>query len=632
MIKKMSVVFLTALSCHFVWAAPLPLLDLNSPDAAKQVSPSGQDNAEIKVDGGKLAFTMTPTDKNKWPGIAVKPDGGTWDLSPYGYVDVKIKNLGAEDVTVAVRLDDSSKLVNSGAWITAVQKLKANENSTVRLYLTDLTYGRKYILQKPYVSQLLIFGNNLKGATTLVVESIVADGVDGETPKWFLPLKSPADGVLADFAAKTPLKIDHRRTTGEITADGLKVKLSPANGGEVGVMIAPADAKWSLIQFNQVDFYLANPTSEEQKVYCAVNNYANIARKDGVSQEVTLAPGSRQKVTVPFAVEEPWQSRVQSDGKAKTSDAASEKVRTAGDVGGSDLTSDEVTCVVIGSQNNAKTAEVVVEKIVASVKDPEILPDWSGSRPPVPGKWKLTLEENFDGAALNENLWNKKMPWVGLIPGELQRYNPNNIEVKDGMLQLRATREKGYLNNDEKLPFPQGEYTSATVTSYGKWQQAYGYFEARLRTQKAVGVWPAFWGMPFHGTGLEARKIGTTKGGVEVDIFEHPSRFGFYRSNIACHWDGYAADHKKTGISRVYYTPDKDGFVVAGLLWEPGKMTWFVNQKKVGEWESNAVPTVPIYLKFTIQMGSWGGYIVEDDKLKDDRFLIDYVKVWQKEE
>ena len=350
------------------------------------------------------------------------------------------------------------------------------------------------------------------------------------------------------------------------------------------------------------------------------------------SEKAVVPPGAKMKVTVSFIGKEPWQSFIQSNGKARTTDAASERTKAAGDKGGQDLSSDEVSAVTVASGATSQPGEIIIEKIIASVAAPDQLPEWSETRPPVPGNWTLTLNENFDGDAINEALWNKKMPWVGLIPNELQRYNPNNVSVKDGMLHLRAAREKGYLNGIANPAFPEGKYTSAVVTTYEKWSQAYGYFEARLKPQTAIGVWPAFWGMPFHGPGPEARRNGTTRGGAEIDIFEHPTRFGPYRTNIAVHWDNYGADHKKTGISRVYYTPDKDGFVTAGLLWEPGKLTWFINQKVVGVWESPAVPTVAIYLKLTIQMGNWGGFIVEDDKLTRQDFLIDYVRVWQRDD
>ena len=612
------------------------LIDIKSAAAVKRFSASAQPDAAVKYENGKIAFVLGNTPKTPWAGVAVKPAGGeVWNLADCGYIDVNITNPNKFDIQLYARVDDSSKLIVSGAWITAQQKIKANTTETIRIHLADLSYGRKYILQRDQISQILLFGGPKDTRTSVILNSITTGGKAGETPAWFLPLLSPEkDGVLADFAGNSnAVKISPLQAESSKKANsGLDVSFKASAGSVSAVLINPDKAKWNLSFFNQVDFYLSNPTGQPQSVICAVNNNMNPPLDNCASEKAVIPPGAKMKVTVSFIGKEPWQSFIQSNGKAKTTDAASERTKAAGDKGGQDLSSDEVSAVTVASGDTSKPGEIIIEKIIASVAAPDRLPEWSGTRPPVPGNWTQTLNENFDGDTINEALWNKKMPWVGLIPNELQRYNPNNISVKDGMLHLRAAREKGYLNGIANPAFPEGKYTSAVVTTHEKWSQAYGYFEARLKPQTAIGVWPAFWGMPFHGLGPEARRIGTTRGGAEIDIFEHPTRFGPYRTNIAVHWDNYGADHKKTGISRVYYTPDKDGFVTSGLLWEPGKLTWFINQKVVGVWESPAVPTVAIYLKLTIQMGNWGGFIVEDDKLTQQYFLIDYVRAWQRDD
>jgi len=612
------------------------LIDIKSAESVKQISASAQPDAAVKYENGKIAFVLDNTPKTPWAGVAVKPAGSeVWNLTDCGYIDVNITNPNKFDIQIYARVDDSSKLIVSGAWVTAQQKIKANTTEIIRIYLADLSYGRKYILQCDQISQILLFGGPKDTRTPVILNSITTGGKAGETPAWFLPLLSPGkDGVLADFAGNSDsVKVSPLQTASSKKANsGLDVSFKASAGSVSAVLFNPDKAKWNLSFFNQVDFYLSNPTGQPQSVICAVNNNMNPPLDNCAAEQAVVPPGAKMKVTVSFIGKEPWQSFIQSNGKAKTTDAASERTKAAGDKGGQDLSSDEVSAVTVASGDTSKPGKIIVEKIIASVAAPDQLPEWSGTRPPVPGNWTQTLNENFDGDTINEALWNKKMPWVGLIPNELQRYNPNNVSVKDGMLHLRAAREKGYLNGIANPAFPEGKYTSAVVTTHEKWSQAYGYFEARLKPQTAIGVWPAFWGMPFHGPGPEARRNGTTRGGAEIDIFEHPTRFGPYRTNIAVHWDNYGADHKKTGISRVYYTPDNDGFVTAGLLWEPGKLTWFINQKVVGVWESPAVPTVAIYLKLTIQMGNWGGFIVEDDKLTRQDFLIDYVRVWQRDD
>jgi len=118
---------------------------------------------------------------------------------------------------------------------------------------------------------------------------------------------------------------------------------------------------------------------------------------------------------------------------------------------------------------------------------------------------------------------------------------------------------------------------------------------------------------------------------MEFDILEGLSRFGPYRFNLACHWDGYGKDHRKVGTGRVYFRPDAEGFITVGFLWEPGRTTWYCNGAPVGTWASLRVGSVPEHLILCTQMGGWEGFDIEDARLPDD-FIVDYVRAWQKDE
>jgi hypothetical protein len=47
------------------------------------------------------------------------------------------------------------------------------------------------------------------------------------------------------------------------------------------------------------------------------------------------------------------------------------------------------------------------------------------------------------------------------------------------------------------------DYASGTLQTWGRWQQRYGYFEARMRLPKGQGLWPAFWLLDASGSGNE---------------------------------------------------------------------------------------------------------------------------------
>ena len=149
-----------------------------------------------------------------------------------------------------------------------------------------------------------------------------------------------------------------------------------------------------------------------------------------------------------------------------------------------------------------------------------------------------------------------------------------------------------------------------------------------MKLPSAPGLWPAFWMMPDRGQG---DRQSTSNGGMEFDILEHLTGWGPNRYNIAMHWDGYGKEHKSTGSDRIYVQPDKDGFIVAGLLWEPGRLVYYGNGSEVLRFESPRVANVPAILMFTMPTGGWDNTPLDDQKLPAD-FVIDWVRAWQRKD
>src|SRR5207237_878222 len=159
--------------------------------------------------------------------------------------------------------------------------------------------------------------------------------------------------------------------------------------------------------------------------------------------------------------------------------------------------------------------------------------------------------------------------------------------------------------------------------------QRYGYFETRIKSPKAPGLWPGFWMMPDRGVnvGPQWKRQDTAHGGMELDIFEQLTRWGPYRTNIAMHWDGYQKKHKQTGSPYIYFQPDKDGFLTVGLLWSPGLLVYYYNGAEVARWECDRISNIPADLMFTLPMGGWDNSPL-DDKTLPDELVVDYVRCW----
>jgi len=83
----------------------------------------------------------------------------------------------------------------------------------------------------------------------------------------------------------------------------------------------------------------------------------------------------------------------------------------------------------------------------------------------------------------------------------------------------------------------------------------------------------------------------------------------------------------------VYYGPTQDGWHVFGMLWEPGRITWFCDGIKTAEWEDDRVGEMPAYFILSAQLGGWG---IPEDKKKPAAenlpasFEVDYVRAWQR--
>ncbi|QBR88381.1 Ig-like domain repeat protein [Microbacterium wangchenii] len=115
----------------------------------------------------------------------------------------------------------------------------------------------------------------------------------------------------------------------------------------------------------------------------------------------------------------------------------------------------------------------------------------------------VLLDDGFDAPALDASVWNRG--WVDGVDGEMttpvnvgteiQCYDPDNIRIQDGSLELhfveRATECERRGTSFEY------DYAGAMIQSWKKFAVGPGSFvEARMRTEQAphgIANWPAFW-------------------------------------------------------------------------------------------------------------------------------------------
>lgn len=235
---------------------------------------------------------------------------------------------------------------------------------------------------------------------------------------------------------------------------------------------------------------------------------------------------------------------------------------------------------------------------------------------------ELVIEDNFDtDGAPNSALWSYDIGTGqnGWGNNELQYYTdrPENVSVRNGMLLITARQES----------YEGSSYTSARLLTKGKFEQAYGRFEARMKLPWGQGMWPAFWMLGADIDGNPWPAAG------EIDIME----FRGQEPNIihgSVHGPGYSAGEAITKA----YTLENDrfdtGFHVFGIEWGPDYVNYYVDDvlynqitpsDVTGEWVFNK----PFYILINLAVGGSFVGAPNSETVFPQTMLVDYVRVYK---
>jgi beta-glucanase (GH16 family) len=236
---------------------------------------------------------------------------------------------------------------------------------------------------------------------------------------------------------------------------------------------------------------------------------------------------------------------------------------------------------------------------------------------------------------------------------ELQWYQPENAVCKDGFLVIEARKEKKpnprYIAPDTDGNVGRGrrdwqnrptiEITSASVTTRGKHSWLFGRFEIRAKIDTRAGSWPAFWMMGTQGRWPACG---------EVDIMEYFDNLVL--ANVA--WAGKpggapqpngAAWNTKRQTLKSLPANWSDQFHTWRMDWDAKSIKLFLDYKQVNEQDlsqtlntarGRSAPENPFveggaYLILNQAIGGQAGGDPSHTEFPV-RFLIDYVRVWQK--
>ena len=235
--------------------------------------------------------------------------------------------------------------------------------------------------------------------------------------------------------------------------------------------------------------------------------------------------------------------------------------------------------------------------------------------------WRLAFRDEFSGTRLSTRHWATCYWWAttgctNQGNHELEWYQPANVQVGAGALQLTARRERA-IGDGKSFP-----YTSGLVATIGpsddRFSFRYGFVETRVRVPAGTGFWPAFWMLP---TSRDAKP--------EVDVFEilgdQPRT-----TSMHVHWRGPGNSDLVDGAE--WTGPDfTAGWHTFGLDWEPDGLTWYVDG--VERWRVSdpaRIPREPMYLIANLAVGGDNTRPPTTATRFPSRFLLDYVRVWHR--
>jgi len=281
------------------------------------------------------------------------------------------------------------------------------------------------------------------------------------------------------------------------------------------------------------------------------------------------------------------------------------------------------------TSSSSSKAEVSSKTESSSVTDSTT--DSSTDEIPQLDGYDLLWNDEFNGNALDETIWNYEQHEPGWTNEELQEYttSTDNVFVRDGSLIIKAIKTEKDGSD---------YYTSGKVTSQNKKDFTYGKVVARAKVPEGQGLWPAIWMMPkdegFYG---QWPKCG------EIDIMEVLCS----NTKTAYGTIHYGEPHaEQQGIYNLESGSFSEDFHEFSVEWEPGEMRFYIDGNlyhTVNDWftavkdEEEKPYPAPFNQPFFVQMnlavgGTWPGNPDETTDFDKAEFEIDYVRVYQKPE
>ena len=242
-----------------------------------------------------------------------------------------------------------------------------------------------------------------------------------------------------------------------------------------------------------------------------------------------------------------------------------------------------------------------------------------------PPLWHLVWSDEFDGppgTPPDPSKWVYDLGGGGWGNQELEIYTDsrgNSLEDGRGNLVIQTLE-----------PSP-GQFTSARLTTQGKFSTEYGRVEARIKIPYGQGIWPAFWML-----GANRATAGWPACG-EIDIMEN---IGGEPATVhgTLQGPGYLGTH---GIGRPFVLAAgrfADDYHVYAIEWTPQRVDFLVDGNSYHTVTPASLPAGarwvydhPFFLILNVAVGgAWAGH-PDGTSLFPQKMLVDYVRVYRRE-
>ena len=208
------------------------------------------------------------------------------------------------------------------------------------------------------------------------------------------------------------------------------------------------------------------------------------------------------------------------------------------------------------------------------------------------------------------------------------------VETTANMLPANAFGDNATAGTKVKKSYTSGRISTQNLKTF-----TYGRFEVRAKVPNGQGYLPAFWLMA-----NDENVYGQWPRCGEIDCMEVMGQ-DTKKLYGTIHYGNPHAESQGTYTIEDGKESFSDGFHTFTCDWEPGKITWYVDGKKYHE-ESNWHSTTegqgtltypapfdqPFYIILNLAVGgSWVGNPNEETSFVNNPFVVDYVRVYQKD-